>query len=127
MGYRDDERVNRTIKLLVATERPDGGYLCDLHEAKYKTKPTRSCIRGSVKALLAFAELPELWGTTRCKELVSYFLKRRIYFQTRRPDQPVTGEITCTIFPFIWRASFLEVLVWLSIMGYGQAPELKEA
>jgi hypothetical protein len=105
----------------------DGGYLCDIHEGKYKTKPAKSCIRGSVKALVAFSELPELWDTPRCKELISYFLKRRAYFQTQKPTQPVTREITSTIFPFVQRGSFLEILYALSVMGYGQSPELSEA
>jgi hypothetical protein len=127
MGYRDDPRIKRTLRLTLATERPDGGYLCDPHEGKYKTKPTKSCIRGSVKALAAFAEFPELRNAPRCQKLVAYFLNRRVFFQTRRPTQPATREITSTIFPFVWRASFLEALYALSAMGYGQAPELREA
>ena len=127
MGYRDDPRVERTIQLLTGTDRIDGGYLCDLHEGKRQHKPVKSCIRGSVKALMAFAELPELWATPRCQALVDYFLRRRIYFRTQQPDQPVIGEMTNTLFPFVWRASFLEGLYALSIMGYGDTPELAEA
>jgi hypothetical protein len=127
MGYEDDPRVRRVIQLLLTTERPDGGYLCDRHEGKYKTKPTKSCIRGSVKALMAFAELPELWDRPRCRQLISYFLRRRVYFQTQRLTEPVLGEMTRTIYPFVWRASFLEAMYALSILGYGKSPELAEA
>jgi hypothetical protein len=127
MGYKDDPRVRRTMELMLATERPDGGYLCDHHEGKHATRPTKSCIRGSVKALVAFAELPGLWNSSRCRKLVSYFLRRRVYFQTQRQTQPATREITSTIFPFVWRASFLEALYALSVLGYGRAPELADA
>lgn len=127
MGYEEDQQVKRIKSLLLSTERHDGGYLCDLHEGKYKTRPVKSCIRGSMKALMAFAELPELWDTPRCKELVSYFLKRRVIYQTQYPNRLIHPEIVCTIFPFVWRASFLEALYALSVMGYGKAPELMDA
>jgi hypothetical protein len=54
LGYRDDPRVRRPLKLLLATERDDGGFLCGIHNKRYKTREAKSCIRGSVKALLAF-------------------------------------------------------------------------
>ena len=76
LGYKDDSRVKKSINLLLNTKRPDGGYLCDMHEGKYKTRPVKSCIRGSVKALLAFSYLPEYWKHDRVKELVEYFLSR---------------------------------------------------
>jgi hypothetical protein len=54
LGYGNDERLEKSINLMLNTDRPDGGYLCDMHEGKYKTKSVKSCIRGSVKMLLAF-------------------------------------------------------------------------
>ena len=101
MGYKEDDRVQKTINLMLKTDRHDGGYLCDSHEGKYKNKPTKSCIRGSVKALMAFASLPELWPTARCQKLVSYFLKRCVCFRMDQPDQPINGEITGALFPFL--------------------------
>lgn len=127
MGYKHDARVQKTIDLLVSTERHDGGYLCDMHEGKYKTRPVKSCIRGSIKALTAYAALPELWDSPRCQALVSYFLKRRVYFRMTRPDQPAAKGIRATLFPFVWRSTFLEALYALSVMGYGRSPELGAA
>lgn len=127
MGYQEDDRVQRTIQLLVSSVRHDGGYLCDMHEGKYKTMLTKSCVRGSIKALMAFSEIPKLWNTTRCMKLVSYFLDRRGIFNTQQPSEPVTKEITTTIFPFTWRGSLLEVLLGLSIMGHGVSPRLQQA
>ena len=75
LGYAGDERVRRSIELMLGTLRPDGGYLCDIHE-KPNRKPPKSCIRGCAKALLAFAELPEYWRHPRCLALVDYFMNR---------------------------------------------------
>jgi len=49
LGFQDDNRVKRAMELLIQTHREDGGYLCDMHEDKYKTRSVKSCIRGSVK------------------------------------------------------------------------------
>jgi hypothetical protein len=57
LGYRNDKRIKRTIELLLASIRFDNGYLCDIHEKPKKI--VKSCIRGSTKALEAFAELGE--------------------------------------------------------------------
>jgi hypothetical protein len=59
MGFREDERVKKTIGLLLKSGKTDGGYLCDNHEGKYKNRETKSCIHGSLKTLLAFTELLE--------------------------------------------------------------------
>ncbi len=127
LGFQDDPRVQKTITLLLGTNRPDGGYLCDTHEGKYKTKAAKSCIRGSVKALMAFAELPEYWHHQRCRELVSYFLQRDCVFQREHPSQPINQEVTGTAFPFTWRASVVEIVYALSAMGYGSRKELLKA
>jgi hypothetical protein len=74
LGFKDDPRIRKSIDLLLNTERPDGGYLCDMHEGKFKVKAVKSCVRGSVKALLAFSYLPEYWRHNRVKELVDYFV-----------------------------------------------------
>jgi hypothetical protein len=79
LGYHDDPRIQERIAVLLADERHDGGSLCNRPSFKAKTK---SCIRGSIKALMAFAVLPELWETARCRQLVDYFLRRRVLFRT---------------------------------------------
>jgi hypothetical protein len=132
MGFRHDPRVQKTIDLLLATDRHDGGYLCEW--LPHFTEHTKSCIRGSMKALTAFSVLPEYWGTKRCKKLVEYFLKRRIYFRMSQPNRIIGDDITDypfvltkTTFPIFFMASFLEALWALSIMGYGEREELNEA
>jgi hypothetical protein len=110
--------------VLVANDRWDGGYLCERSSFSAKTK---SCIRGSIKALTAFATLPELWDSGRCQELVSYFLKRRVFYRMTEPDQVIRKELISTIFPFVIAGSLLEPLYALSVMGYGRHEALSDA
>ena len=127
LGYKDDPRVTRSIDLLIDTDRPDGGYLCDLHEGKYKTRPVKSCVRGSVKALLAFSYFPELWELERCRKLVDYFLAREGIFKTSSLSEFVNKDMERNSFPIAWRANVYEVLLSLSRMGYGKDERLERA
>jgi hypothetical protein len=124
LGYRDDPRVQQRTEVLLKDVRSDGGYLCDRPSFTVRTK---SCIRGSIKALTAFAALPELWSTSRCQDLIDYFLRRRVFFRMSRPQEVIRGELTRTAFPFSSNGSLLEPLYALSVMGYGQHPALQEA
>jgi hypothetical protein len=124
LGYRDDPRIQERIAVLLADERFDGGYLCDRPSFKATTK---SCIRGSTKALMAFAVLPELWNTPRCRQLTDYFLRRRVLYRTRQPEKLVRDELVRTSFPFVISGSLLEPLYALSRMGYGQDERLHSA
>lgn len=123
-GYHDDPRIQARIAVLLTDERFDGGYLCDRPSFSAKTK---SCIRGSTKALMAFAVLPELWKTPRCRQLVDYFLRRRLLYRTRQPEKLVRDELVRTIFPFVIGGSLLGPLYALSRMGYGQDERLQSA
>ena len=125
MGYRDDPRVQERIEVLLNDVRFDGGYLCIRRSFKEETK---SCIRGSIKALTAFAVLPELWDTPRCQQLVDYFLRRRLFYRMDRPDDIIRErELTSVIFPPVIGGSLLETICALSMMGYGDHPALQPA
>jgi len=124
LGYRGDPRLQTRVDVLLDDWRADGGYLCIRPTFGPKTK---SCIRGAHKALMAFAELPELWDTARCKALVDYFLRRQVIYKSRRPGELIRGEVVATIFPFIISASLLEALYALSRMGYAEHPALADA
>jgi hypothetical protein len=127
LGYRDDARVQKSIDLLLNIDRPDGGYLCDMHEGKYKTRPVKSCIRGSVKALLAFSHLPEYWKHDRCEKLVEYFLARDGIYKTTNLSEFVNKDMERNSFPITWRANVFEILLSLSKMGHGNDKELERA
>jgi hypothetical protein len=127
LGYRDDPRVHRSLNLLLATERKDGGYLCGIHDRRYKTREAKSCIRGSVKALLAFAELPDLHSHPRVGRLIDYFLNRGGIFTTRDTQCLVNKDMLRPSFPITWRANTWEVLYALSLMGHGMDRRLEKA
>jgi len=127
LGLRDDPRVQKAIDLMLSTSREDGGYLCDLHKDKYKTRVAKSCIRGGAKALLAFAELPEYWEHPSCLRLADYFLERDGIFRQSNPDKPVNDDVIRTVYPIIWRTSITEILYGLAKMGYGNDPRLARA
>jgi hypothetical protein len=127
LGYKDDPRIKKSINLLLNTKRADGGYLCDMHEGKYKTKSVKSCVRGSVKALLAFSYLPHLWTHERCQQLIEYFLKRNGIYRNDNLNEFVNKDITRFSFPIIWRANLFEILYSLGKMGHGKDKRLKSA
>jgi hypothetical protein len=127
LGYENDSRVKKSIELLLGTERPDGGYLCDMHEGKYKTRPVKSCFRGSVKAALAFSYLPEYWKHDRIRKLTGYFLLRDGIFKRTNLKELVNKDMERNSFPITWRANVFEVLLALSKMGYGNDSRLERA
>ncbi|MEE4195604.1 MAG: prenyltransferase/squalene oxidase repeat-containing protein [Anaerolineae bacterium] len=127
IGFRDDLRVQRSINLMLSTEREDGGYLCDMHAGKYKTRETKSCVRGSNKALLAFADLPEYWQHPRVLQLVDYYLRREVLWSTKNPAEFVNKDLGILVFPIVWRSSLWEPIYALSKMGYGDHPNMQRA
>ena len=127
LGYENDSRVKKSIDLLLTTERPDGGYLCDIHEGRYKIKPVKSCVRGSVKALLAFSYLPRYWKHERIGKLVDYFILRDGIFKKTNLNEFVNKDMERISFPITWRANVFEILLALSKMGYGKHNRLERA
>jgi hypothetical protein len=87
----------------------------------------KSCIRGSVKSLLAFSYHPEYWGHDRIKRIVDYFLLRGGIFKRSNPDKLVNKDMERTSFPIAYRANIFEILLALSKMGYGKYTELERA
>jgi hypothetical protein len=124
LGFRDDTRLQKSIDLLLATERKDGGYLCEMHEKKSKNK--KSCIRGAAKVLLAFSELPEYWDHLRCKQLIDYFLKRNGVYNSKLTEF-ANRDMGVFSFPITWGTSSWEILLALSKMGYGKDERLVDA
>jgi len=123
LGYQNDPRMQERIATLQSEVRHDGGYLC--RRLSY-TQKTKSCIRGTLKALMAYAELPELWNSESCQRTVQYFLTRNVYFKKTNPTEKIRGGMG-TIFPFVIYSSLLEPLYALTKMGYGNHPALNDA
>ena len=125
LGYGDDLRLKRSLELMLNTDRPDGGTLCDMHTER--SKKSKSCIRGSVKALIGFSEIPEVYNHTRVIRLTEYFLGRGGIYRQSDPEAFVNRDMTMLSFPITWGANSWEILFALSRMGYGNDPRLNRA
>lgn len=122
-GYKDDMHMAPRIKALLKEIRHDNGYLCDRKSYKSTTK---SCIKGTAKALMAFAELPEYWEHESCKKTVDYFISRNILYKKPELTEKIRGGLRLS-FPFAIDVSLLEPLYALSTMGYGRKRALTDA
>jgi hypothetical protein len=127
LGYKNDERVKRATDYLLNKNLPDGGYLCSMHEKKYKTKMPKSCIRGSAKALLAFSFIPELYDHPRVKLLIDYFLNRNGIYKTKDLTSFANKDMYRFTYPITWGTNSWEILLALSKMGYGKDERLNSA
>lgn len=123
LGYGNDPRVLERMDYLEREVRHDDGYLCVRPSFTVETK---SCIRGTVKALMAYAEVPALWNRESCRRTVNYFLKRDVYFRLPDKQERIRGGMS-TVFPFVITSSLLEPLYALSKLGYGNARALSDA
>ena len=76
LGFAHAEQTCLLRRLVLKAMRHDGGSHCDLRPRRGRTAspPYKSCIKGSLKSLLAFSEDPELSQTRVCDRLVLYFL-----------------------------------------------------
>ena len=129
LGFGDDRRTARLRELLLNSIRHDGGFHCDMRPKRghNASPPHKSCIKGSLKALLAFAEDPELKGTEECELLAQYFLTRHICFRSDDLSTPVVPQLLQLSFPIIYRPGLLEALYAMSALGYGRRPEMDKA
>jgi hypothetical protein len=120
LGFGSDERTCRLRKLVLESIRHDGGSHCDLRPRRGRdaATPHKSCMKGSLKTLLAFSEDRELSKTDECGRLAEYFLKRRLLFRTDAPDVPIIRELKPS-FPITYHPGLVEPLYALSLLGYG--------
>jgi hypothetical protein len=129
LGFAQAEQTCLLRHLVRKAIRHDGGSHCDLRPRRGRSAPTpyKSCIKGSLKSLLAFSEDTELSQTPECDRLVQYFLKRRLIFRTETPDVPVVREITNLSFPITYHPGLIEPVYAMTMLSYGQRRELDEA
>ena len=127
LGFLGNDRLQKTIDYLLHMERPDGGYLCDGHEGKHKNRPTKSCVKGSSKALLAFAVMPQYWQHPACIRLVQYFLDHEVLWKISKPDEFIHKSVASFRYPINYNAALWELMYSLSKMGYGKHPQMKRA
>ena len=129
LGFAEAEQTRLLRKLVLQSVRHDGGTHCEMKPKRRAAAPGRhkSCFRGSLKSLLAFAEDPELRQTEQCSRLAGYFLKRGLIFRTDSPRVPVVREITKLSFPIVYGSGLIEPLYALSVLGHGQEQATDDA
>jgi hypothetical protein len=133
LGYSADNRVQERLAQLTETQLPDGAWLC-LHRLRKLKHIPKSCIKAAMHALLLAGELHkrglDLPTTPR---LLAYFLKRRLFYRTDRPDELVLdcrpGKRTTDVFfpNEVMRVGLPVLLEALAALGAGEAPELGQA
>ena len=128
LGFGSDPHTALLRELLMRSGRHDGGFHCDIRpRRKADTSAHKSCIRGSLVALLAFAEDRALRKSEQCKQLVDYFLRRHVFFRTNDLTEPVLDLILQLSFPFTYKPGLVEAVHALSSLGRGSRKEMKEA
>jgi len=132
LGFGRDDRVVERLEQMEEARLPDGGWLC-LHRVQKMDRVPKSCIKVAMHGLLLAAELRqqgiEIAGTDG---LITYFLKRRLFYRMDRPDQLVLNQpgrrMTDIFFPNEYFHVGLPVLLEaLAVLGAGEAVELDEA
>ena len=126
LGFAQAEQTCLLRQLVLKAMRHDGGSHCDFRPRRGRSARTqhKSCIKGSLKSLLAFSEDSELSQTPECHRLVHYFLKRQLIFRTDAPSVPVVREITKLSFPITYHPSLIEPLYAMALLGHGRRQEL---
>jgi len=129
LGFGEDRRAGRLRALLLNSIRHDGGFHCDMRPRRGRnaSPPHKSCIKGSLKALLAFAEDPELRGTAECELLAQYFLRRHVFCRTDDLSVPVIPQLLRLSFPILYRAGLVEAVYAMCTLGHGRRPEMGKA
>jgi hypothetical protein len=133
LGCGNDPRIGERLVKLRDAQLPDGAWLC-LHRVRKMKKVPKSCIRAAMHGLLLFAELRRQGlRFDGDEQLISYFLKRRLFYRTDNPAQLVLNDhpgrrMTDIFFPVEYFRVGLPVLLYaLAVLGVGQAAELREA
>jgi hypothetical protein len=128
LGFGRDPHTVLLRNLMIGSARHDGGFHCDIRpRRKANASAHKSCIRGSIVALLAFAEDKALRKSEQCRRLVDYFLRRHVLFRTDDLTKPVLDQTLELSFPFTYMPGLVEAVYALSTLGYGNRRKMKEA
>jgi hypothetical protein len=133
LGYSDDLRLRRRLTQAVDAQLPDGGWLC-LHRLRKLNRVPKTCIKAAMHALLLTAELRKRGSSfAGAKELVAYFVRRRLFYRMDDTSQLVLdcrpGWRTIDVFfPIeVMRVGLPPLLEALVTLGVGDMPECQEA
>jgi hypothetical protein len=134
LGYKDDKRVQSWLKMFSGLILPDGGFLCLHWRPRFKYTP-KSCIKDNMQVLLMLADgKKQELEFEYAGRLLEYFLKRRVFYRTDKPDKLVLDyehpgqRMLDNYFPAQpMRVVLPKLLYAFSVLGVGERPELKEA
>ncbi len=117
LGYLDDERVQSAIRWLVDEQLPDGGWDCF-----GRPKGTLD----AWEAMSAFAEIPPRRRSSEVREAIEggaeFFLRRRLLHEGRRFNRWYWLR-----YPWHYFYDVLVGLDFMTALGYGRDPRMKEA
>lgn len=117
LGYLDDDRLQSAIRWLVGEQYPDGGWDCF---------GRKEATMDAWEAMSAFAEIPQARRSSDVKQAIvkgaEFFLERRLLYEGKYFER-------WWWLRYPWHY-FYDVLVGLDFMtalGYGRDPRLREA
>jgi hypothetical protein len=132
LGYHHEAEVIGLIDRYVEAQLLDGGFMCRRLLAQRANR--RSCYKASLAALLLYAECRRQGAELRnTEQLVSYFLKRDVFFDSGEKTKLVLDErpgwrAIDNFFPTETMRIGLPLIVFaLSVLGAGGHPALERA
>lgn len=133
LGCLGEPFVQEWLAGFAGSALPDGGFLC-LHRLRRLKYLPKSCIRADMHTLMMLAELRRQgFEAAYSGALVSYFLKRRVFYRSDNPGAPVLNcapgkRMTDSFFPAeAMRVGLPQLMYAFAALGAGRAPELDGA
>jgi hypothetical protein len=133
-GYLGDARLQRGIDWIIAYQRFDDGEDGAPRDWPYEKRETcwgrHTCLMGVVKALKAFAEIPEKARSFEVRRAIEqgseYLLRHHLYKRSHDLSRAAKPKWLKFGFPTMWDSDALEVLMILTQLGC-RDPRMKEA
>jgi hypothetical protein len=134
LGHLDDPRVRRAIDWTATFLRLDDGETSPPSGWPYEKREgcwgKHTCLMGVVKALKAFAEIPERARSAEVRRTIGqaaeFLLQHHLFKRSRDLTKPVKQKWLRFGFPTMWDSDALEVLLILARLGY-RDPRMHEA
>lgn len=125
LGYYDDPRIQRYLKVFLEKCRFDGGYLCKWQKGNRPGQTPKSCYIASVNALRVFSYLPaEYRETETFGNLLAYFTSRKMLYSKTEPDKMIGS--TLSMYNGSGYSPLFVIADAMSRMGLGYLPEMEE-
>jgi hypothetical protein len=125
LGYYDDPRIQRFLKVFLQKSRFDGGYLCKWQKGNHLGQTPKSCYTAAVNALRVFSHLPtEYRETETFHRLLAYFTSRKMLYSKTDPQKMIASTIS--MYNGCGYSHLFVIADAMSRMGLGSIPEMEE-